>query len=100
MIFIALISFIVAITAQPEGWRMIDRFYGFRFSINLVDVDSFAKIQQYADVFGCFGWIQNITDKIYVGEARCSKSNGIKFEEAIRSLSSEVEIKVRNTSSN
>mmetsp|Transcript_16576 Transcript_16576/g.15917 ORF Transcript_16576/g.15917 Transcript_16576/m.15917 type:complete len:152 (-) Transcript_16576:111-566(-) len=94
MIVIAFISCIIAISAQPEGWRMIDRFYGFRYSINLIDADSVATIRQFADALGCFGWIQNVGDEKYVGEARCSKSNGIKFEEAVRSLSSEVETKV------
>jgi hypothetical protein len=100
MIVTALLSCIVAIAAQPEGWRMVDRFYGFRFLSNVTDVNSVATIQQFADVLGCFGWIQNIGDKNYVGEARCSKSNGVKFEAAVRTLSSEVEIKVRKTSNN
>jgi hypothetical protein len=95
MIVIAFISCIIVISAQPEGWRMIDRFYGFRYSINLIDADSVATIRQFADALGCFGWIQNVGDEKYVGEARCSKSNGIKFEEAVRSLSSEVETKVQ-----
>jgi hypothetical protein len=97
MIVIAFISCIIAITAQPEGWRMIDRFYGFRFSSNPIDADSVATIRQFADALGCFGWIQNIGDEKYVGEARCAKLNGIKFEEVVRSLSSEVEIKVQKT---
>jgi hypothetical protein len=76
---------IAAIKAQPDGWKMTDRFYGFRYQIT-GSADIVEKIQQAADNLSCFGWIQNTTDQIYVGEARCNKWNGIKFEEVVRSL--------------
>lgn len=57
---ILIISIIPITIAQPEGWKMIDRFYGFRYQIlSTEDSQDFIKaIQQYAEALACFGWVQ------------------------------------------
>jgi acylphosphatase len=69
--------------AQSTGWRMTDRFYGFRFEIlgsKILDIGFETALQQKADDLGCFGWVQESGSKSLVGEARCPKSNGPKLE--------------------
>ena len=96
-IVFVLLTFLVSHYAQPEGWKMTDRFYGFRYQL-VGSTDTVSLAVQFADDLGCFGWIQNVNDGVYVGEARCSKVNGEYFEEAVRSLHkgspSEIAIKV------
>mmetsp|Transcript_23129 Transcript_23129/g.33885 ORF Transcript_23129/g.33885 Transcript_23129/m.33885 type:complete len:159 (+) Transcript_23129:106-582(+) len=70
--------------SQPEGWRMVDRFYGFRYEIsgsNLFDVGFEDAVAKQADSMGCFGWIQKSAQGTLVGEARCNKVQGPKFQE-------------------
>uniref|UniRef100_A0A6U1NP13 acylphosphatase n=1 Tax=Fibrocapsa japonica TaxID=94617 RepID=A0A6U1NP13_9STRA len=64
--------------SQPEGWRMVDRFYGFRFEVSgtVQDVGFRKSTQDAAEVLGCFGWVQNTDHGTVVGEGRCSKWNG------------------------
>ena len=84
--------------AQMDGWKMTDRFYGFRYKIRGESAEVIQRILKAADNLGCFGWIQNPTTNIFVGEARCPKMNGEVFEKQITSLNSEdslPEIKVR-----
>eukprot|EP01041_Mallomonas_annulata_P004073 gene4073-8103_t len=71
------------IMCQPPGWRMIDRFYGFRYEIQSdgLDKDNFTEaVQKQADVMGCFGWVQRSNKGTFVGEARCTKAQGPKFQ--------------------
>lgn len=56
----------VVVTGQPEGWRMIDRFYGFRYSLNANEA-VMDKVLKFADKLGCFGWIQNVQDNVVDG---------------------------------
>jgi hypothetical protein len=86
--------------AQPDGWKMEDRFYGFRYQIATPEKSSaIDKIQRAADDLGCFGWVQNPRDDVYVGEARCSKAHGPKLEEVIKAQhqgsTSNLAVKVR-----
>ena len=77
------ILIIDCVLAQPPGWRMVDRFYGFRYEIaghNIMNVGFEAAAQKRADDLGCFGWIQKSKKGTLVGEARCSKANGPKFQ--------------------
>lgn len=83
--FYILSLLIVAAVSQPEGWKMTDRFYGFRYRL-VGSPEVVAKIVGFADDLGCFGWIQSINGGAYVGEARCSKVNGEYFEQAVRAL--------------
>lgn len=80
-----LVAFLVSYLAQPDGWKMTDRFYGFRYQI-VGSTDTVTQVVESADWLGCFGWIQSVNDGVFVGEARCSKVNGQHFEEAVRSL--------------
>ena len=67
----------------PPGWRMIDRFYGFRFEIHgTVQGVWFRKsTMEKADEYACFGWVQNTVTNTVVGEARCGKKVGPKFQQ-------------------
>mmetsp|Transcript_28345 Transcript_28345/g.28640 ORF Transcript_28345/g.28640 Transcript_28345/m.28640 type:complete len:156 (-) Transcript_28345:34-501(-) len=71
------------VVSQPPGWRMVDRFYGFRYEIfgqNIVTSGFAEAVQKEADRIGCFGWIQFSKVGTFVGEARCSKDQGPKFQ--------------------
>jgi hypothetical protein len=78
---------LATVHAQPNGWKMTDRFYGFRYELlgNVVGagIEDFAV--QNADKLGCFGWIQKSPRNTLVGEARCSKKQGPVFEDLLRS---------------
>ena len=76
---VAALSALFALSfGQPEGWRMIDRFYGFRFEIigDVIDKQFEQYAIEQADELGCFGWIQKTRRNTLVGEARCSKIQG------------------------
>lgn len=85
MMYIALLCLLIcySVVAQPAGWRMIDRFYGFRYEISPKQQDaSFMNAVVYqADQFGCFGWIQHTETGNFVGEGRCNKVKGPMFQE-------------------
>lgn len=68
--------------AQPDGWKMTDRFYGFRYELSSSAFSATFNndVQKHADDMGCFGWIQDTSDRKKVGEVRCSKMQGPKFE--------------------
>jgi hypothetical protein len=79
-------------SAAQDGWRMVDRFFGFRYEVkaNLGggssqgdDIGSVMKsIQSKADDLGCFGWVQeNTARQSLVGEVRCSKAKGPMMQE-------------------
>ena len=78
----------IDIAEAPEGWRMVDRFHGFRYELTGVFNDpllSMKVIRDEADKYFCFGWVQNpLTTKI-VGEARCNKKFGPELESFILS---------------
>jgi hypothetical protein len=80
------------VNGQPEGWKMTDRFYGFRYEISFTEWDSSAlqKIIEEADDLACFGWVQESPSHTIVGEARCTKARGPIFEERLRKISSKV----------
>ena len=62
----------------PPGWRMVDRFDGFRYALQgaVQGVGMRAAVQAAADELACFGWVQNAPSGRVVGEARCSKGRG------------------------
>ena len=84
-LFLVQLFLFVVVTGQPEGWRMIDRFYGFRYSLHANEA-VMDKVLKFADKLGCFGWIQHVQDNVFVGEARCAKERGILFEKEIQAL--------------
>ncbi|KAL9182839.1 hypothetical protein ACHAXT_004118 [Thalassiosira profunda] len=62
----------------PEGWRMTDRFVGFRYQLTprLQAGNVKALIRDKADALFCFGWVQDSKDTV-VGEARYSEAESI-----------------------
>eukprot|EP01038_Epipyxis_sp_PR26KG_P005212 gene5212-7250_t len=83
--------------SQPEGWRMIDRFCGFRYELFINDKSSLSfskftdQVQKHADSMGCFGWIQlsKYGESSFVGEVRCAKQRGHAFQEWLKALTAE-----------
>ena len=67
----------------PPGWRMVDRFSGFRYEVsgNVVGVGFRYAAAQQAESLGCFGWAQNTERNTVVGEARCAKATGPLMKE-------------------
>ena len=91
IVFMHLINFskaqMQAAFSGPPGWRMVDRFYGFRYELegtDLFDSDLEEAIVKKADEMGCFGWIQKTDKGSYVGEVRCAKQRGPIFQEWLR----------------
>ena len=86
-----------------QGWRMKDRFDGFRYEIygNFREVSNddrgddyeedieryHEKVVEKARALGCFGWIQYSPDGSHVGEGRCKKHRTESFKNFL--LSSE-----------
>uniref|UniRef100_A0A7S2WHN9 acylphosphatase n=1 Tax=Rhizochromulina marina TaxID=1034831 RepID=A0A7S2WHN9_9STRA len=60
----------------PPGWRMVDRFAGFRYEAqgSVVSVGYSEAAAVKAEALGCFGWAQSTARGSVVGEARCAKS--------------------------
>ena len=77
--------------SQVDGWKMTDRFYGFRYESN--NDNSLEEIQRFADNLACFGWIQKTNGKV-VGEARCSKRNGPIFQSWLHGKLNELSVQV------
>jgi hypothetical protein len=72
--------------AQQDGWKMTDRFYGFRYEVEVqtgAEADVLvAAMTARATENKCFGWAQKITTKdSVVGEVRCMKKAGMIFKE-------------------
>ena len=62
-----------------KGWRMVDRFDGFRYEVRGDSVANAAFIQglvDQADDLACFGWVQSTAVGTVVGEGRCNKRAG------------------------
>ena len=80
-----------ALAQAAAGWRMIDRFYGFRYELSAAASarlpEACAAIQAQADQEGCFGWVQKTSGGTFVGEARCAKDRGLEFEKWVRQFS-------------
>jgi hypothetical protein len=76
------------VLCQPDGWKMTDRFYGFRYEITPNSYDSviLQKVLSIADDYSCFGWVQESPAKTIVGEARCSKARGPIFQEKLEKI--------------
>lgn len=69
------------------GWRMIDRFAGFRFEVKgsfVMDSGYHAAAVDKADELGCFGWTQDTERATIVGEARCAKPVADAFKAFLR----------------
>jgi hypothetical protein len=72
------------------GWRMVDRFDGFRFEVagpNVLErsVRYLETAQALADELFCFGWVQRSKARgTVVGEARCNRDAGPRLREWLR----------------
>ncbi len=60
-----LLLLVAPLTAQ-DGWKMTDRFFGFRYSMSANPTGAEAATEaastalvKLADEFGCFGWVQH-----------------------------------------
>jgi hypothetical protein len=78
----------ILVYAQPDGWKMTDRFYGFRYEIfgKVTDHSILEGIQIKANSMGCFGWVQVGGSSNIVGEARCSKAKGKVFQDWLENM--------------
>mmetsp|Transcript_63457 Transcript_63457/g.143132 ORF Transcript_63457/g.143132 Transcript_63457/m.143132 type:complete len:168 (-) Transcript_63457:343-846(-) len=67
----------------PPGWRMVDRFAGFRYEIfgHVQGVGFRKAAAATAEELGCFGWAQNTAHGTVVGEARCAKVMAPQMED-------------------
>ncbi|CBJ48863.1 hypothetical protein Esi_0049_0127 [Ectocarpus siliculosus] len=67
----------------PKGWRMQDRYHGFRYEATVDQgcrFDAYAEAAQAAaDELACFGWVQRTSPNTMAGESRCSKATGEKM---------------------
>ncbi|CAN0115175.1 unnamed protein product [Pylaiella littoralis] len=70
----------------PEGWRMKDRYHGFRYEAVVDPGCQFytEAAQAAADELACFGWIQQTSANTFAGEGRCSKATGQKMQDRLR----------------
>jgi hypothetical protein len=84
---VCIIACMVHIAAQPDGWKMTDRFYGFRYEIfGNADGQVLDNIQAKATSLGCFGWAQLGKESNIVGEGRCAKGKGKVFQDFLETL--------------
>ncbi|CAB1110040.1 unnamed protein product [Ectocarpus sp. CCAP 1310/34] len=72
----------------PKGWRMQDRYHGFRYEATVDQgclFDAYAEAAQAAaDELACFGWVQRTSPSTMAGESRCSKATGEKMQGRLR----------------
>ena len=82
-VVLSCICFIMVVQSQPDGWKMTDRFYGFRYEIFGTEMGQTVLdgVQTKANSMGCFGWVQMGKNHNIVGEARCSKAKGKVFQD-------------------
>ena len=89
-VIVCFLCFALYIKAQPDGWKMTDRFYGFRYQISgsekISEQANLENIQTKANSMGCFGWVQVNKGSSIVGEARCSKGKGKVFQDWLEQL--------------
>jgi hypothetical protein len=80
-ILISLVAMLmVCLVRAQDGWKMTNRFHGFRYEINSDSSNFASTIKEYADNKKCFGWVQMPRPQVFVGEVRCSKNVGQDFQ--------------------
>ena len=85
-VFLTSVAFL---NTQSIGWRMIDRYYGFRFEIDAVLGKDFDEmVRSYAESKACFGWIQKASEDKWVYQLYSSNSRrkASKFLSCISSV--------------
>lgn len=80
---------------EQEGWRMADRFYGFRFEVSDGASEGLAAedLVLQADAHGCFGWVQR-RQAALVGEVRCHKRRGEALRDWLSTAAPSCAVKV------
>jgi acylphosphatase len=70
----------------PPGWRMVDRFAGFRYEVtgHVIGVGFRKATAKMAEELACFGWTQNTVKGTVVGEVRCAKVIAPQMKEWLR----------------
>lgn len=84
---VAMLCALVGAQAQDvSGWRMSDRFTGFRFEVRgVVQGVGFRRhVQNVAEQVGGFGWVQNKGPNSVVGEYRGNIVGAETLKQAIR----------------
>jgi hypothetical protein len=76
----------ICLCAAQSGWKMTDRFLGFRYELALPagaigEEDFVGMIKTFADENKCFGWVQVPRKNTFVGEVRCLKEKGKLFKQ-------------------
>mmetsp|Transcript_2926 Transcript_2926/g.4201 ORF Transcript_2926/g.4201 Transcript_2926/m.4201 type:complete len:170 (-) Transcript_2926:2028-2537(-) len=84
-----------AVAVHQEGWKMTDRFIGFRYEVygNVKDTGIREEIKEKADKLACFGWAQYSPHNTVVGEVRCNKNAGKVMKGWIKAMTSKVDLK-------
>lgn len=88
---------IISSDSDSDGWRMVDRFYGFRYEVKGeqgLEIANKEEIQKFADDQGCFGWVQRNSMGYLVGEVRCVKKRGPIMQEWLESKFDEAKFRV------
>ncbi len=96
LVFVWVLITIGSVCGQSEGWRMVDRFYGFRYELlgHVVNAGIEAFAVEEARLLGCFGWIQQSNRRTLVGEARCPKTLGPVLQQKLREKSGDMKVLV------
>ena len=84
LVFVCLLPGRINAAEDPmKGWRMKDRFDGFRFEIygQVQGTGLVEAIVDKADDYACFGWVQHATEGRVVGEGRCNKKRSPEFRQ-------------------
>jgi len=93
-VVLCFIACMATMAQAQEGWKLTDRFHGFRYEISFPATGTGhagfeEQLRRYADDLKCFGWVQTLpqnartasSTSIFVGEARCMKENGKTFQQ-------------------
>ena len=91
-----------AVQGVPHhGWKMTDRFIGFRYELQLPAGDESSyeikmAIRDLADDNFCFGWAQDSPRQSVVGEIRCNREAALKMKAFLSNLASEPTLPATN----
>ncbi|GMH85867.1 hypothetical protein TrVE_jg3970 [Triparma verrucosa] len=81
-IFVYCLTVLGGVEGQADGWKMTDRFHGFRYSIPTSSATLHSTLLALAQSSSCFGWSQTSSSST-VGEYRCPKSVGLTVQKTL-----------------
>ncbi|GMH68237.1 hypothetical protein TrLO_g10146 [Triparma laevis f. longispina] len=91
-VLVVLYAVIGGVGAQSDGWKMTDRFHGFRYSISTTTPTPLhATLLELATSNSCFGWSQTTPTSV-VGEFRCPKTPGLALQIQVESLGAQIKV--------